>query len=78
MTESELELRGTVSGADYIHAFYLVRKDVPVGELHLLAGETDAAKWAKPSEYLEMAAAYKTIPLHISLLTERYPDLFKE
>ena len=78
VTESELELRGTASGADYIHAFYLVRKDVPVGGLHLLAGETDAAKWAKPSEYLEMAAVRKTIPLHISLLTERYPDLFKE
>ena len=76
--ESELELRGTASGADYIHAFFLVRKDVPVGELHLLACETDAAKWVEPSEYLELAAAYRTIPLHISLLKEQYPDLFQE
>ena len=76
--ESELELRGTASGADYIHAFFLVRKDVPLSAIRLLAGETDAAKWVQPAEYLRLAAVKQAIPVQASLLTEQFPELFRE
>ena len=78
VTESELECRGIITGNDCIHAYYLVRKDVPLSAIRLLAGETDAAKWVHPSEYLKLAAAKQAIPLQASLLTECYPDLFQE
>ena len=78
VTEAELECRGTVTGDDFIHVFFLLRKDVPVSDLHLLEGETEAAKWVQPAEYLRMAAAHQAIPVQKSLLTEQYPDLFKE
>lgn len=78
VTESELECRGSVTWKDCIHAYFLLRKDVPISAVRLLAGETDAAKWERPSEYLKLAAAKQAIPLQASLLTERYPDLFQE
>ena len=74
----ELECRGQKTGRDFIHVFYLARKDVPLSGLCLCADETETAKWARPSEYQQLAAQYRTIPLGTSLLREYYPDLFRE
>lgn len=74
----ELECRGRKTGRDFIHVFYLARKDVPVSELRLCADETDAAKWVRPSDYQRLAEQYKTIPLGVTLLRDYYPDLFRE
>lgn len=74
----ELECRGQRTGKDFIHEFYLLRKDVPLSGLTLRADETDAAEWVQPEEYLRLAEQYKTIPLGVSLLQEYYPDLFQE
>ena len=78
VTESELECRGTVTGRDSIQAYFLVRKDVPLSAIRLLAGETNAAKWVQPAEYLRLAAVKQAIPVQASLLTEQFPELFRE
>ena len=78
VTEQELEYRGRYCRSDYIHAFFLVRKDVPLGEIRLLAGETDDAKWVQPAEYLRLAEAHKTIPHHTAVIVAHYPELFRE
>ena len=76
VTADELECRGQETGRNYIHVFYLARRDVPVHALWLCADETDAAKWVQPPEYLRLAEQYQSIPLGISLLCAHYPDLF--
>ena len=78
VTEAELECRGQETGADFIHVFFLVRKHVPVSGLHLLPGETDAAQWVQPPEYLRLSEQNCTIPLSAALLAAHYPDLFGE
>ena len=74
----ELECRGKKTGRDFIHSFYLLRRDVPVHALWLSADETEAAKWVQPAEYMRLTEQYRTIPLGVSLLREYYPDLFCE
>lgn len=72
----ELTDCGTAQRSGYFHAFFLIHKDVPADEIRLQPGETDAAKWVTPAEFLEMAEQRLMIPHHVPMILSHYTDIF--
>ena len=70
--ESELIPCGTFRRAGYIHAFFLLRRDVPDSELRMQSGETDAFRWVTKEEYLTLTEAHHTIPQHTPMIARAY------
>lgn len=63
---------GTFRRAGYIHAFFLLERDVQDSELRMQPGETDDFRWVTTEEYLALIASHQTIPQHTSLIAAAY------
>lgn len=68
----ELISCGTFRRAGYIHAFFLLKRDVPDSVLRMQAGETDAFRWVTTNEYLALIGSHQTIPQHTPLIAAAY------
>lgn len=72
----DLTACGVAQRSGYFHAFFLVHRDISAEDVQLQPGETDAAKWVTPAEFLEMAEQRMMIPHHVPMVLSHYRHIF--
>ncbi|HAG12888.1 MAG TPA: hypothetical protein DCG49_03375 [Ruminococcus sp.] len=69
---------GTEMRKYFVHNFFLLDLQSDITAVSLQKGETDAAKWVYPAEYLAIYQQDQAVSHHIPLLMRHYPDIFSE
>lgn len=68
---------GCTIHADFVHAFFLVHRDIPAEQIRLQPGETDGAQWVTPQKLLAMSEDGKTVWKHNTLILRHYSEVFR-